>query len=109
MNSESEHNEVVGKLPSIYLPQAGAVGVAINGVPIYPVLDNRDLTVYEACESDRCSAHVGKGADYHYHGDPFGETCLYSDKDYASDNAHPNLIGWGADGPAIYGRYTSSE
>merc|ERR1711988_1971325 len=60
------------------LPQSGATGVTVNGLPIYPNEDNRGETVQQACEADRCMAHVGMGADYHYHGDPFGATCLYN-------------------------------
>lgn len=35
------------------------------------------------------------GFDYHYHGDPFGDNCMYSAKDYSSTTAHPPLIGYG--------------
>lgn len=52
------------------LPLAGAIGMAANGVPIYPGLDNADYTVWEVCEGDACSSHAGKGEDYHYHGKP---------------------------------------
>lgn len=58
--------------------------------------------------NSRCNAHVGKGFDYHYHGDPFGtpdRPCMYGASDYDSVTAHPPLIGWGADGFNIYGRY----
>jgi hypothetical protein len=100
-------NKVYGELPDMDLPQSGAIGVAINGIPLYPNEDNRGETVQQACESDRCMAHVGKGFDYHYHGDPFGASCLYNEKNYTG--SHPAIIGWGSDGPAIYGRYTSSS
>jgi len=95
------------QLPSEDLPMSGATGVMINGVPIYPNEDNRGETIQDACEADRCMAHVGMGFDYHYHGDPFGHTCLYSDDNFTG--SHPTVIGWGADGPTIYGRYTSSS
>ena len=35
------------------MPQAGAVGVAVDGVPIYPGYNNRGKPVWESCESDR--------------------------------------------------------
>lgn len=105
--ADGRKNKVEGQLPDVDLPMSGAIGVMINGMPIYPNEDNRGLTIQDACEADRCMAHVGRGADYHYHGDPFGETCMYSDKDYTG--THPMLIGWGSDGPAIYGRYTSTS
>lgn len=63
---------------------------------------------------DICNAHVGQGFDYHYHGDPFGNSssynCMYSADDYSSDETeHPPLTGWGADGFSVYGRYISDQ
>jgi hypothetical protein len=95
------------QLPTEVLPMSGAIGVMLDGVPIYPNEDNRGETVQDSCEADRCMAHVGRGFDYHYHGDPFGHTCMYSE-DNATDN-HPSLIGFGADGILIYGRYTGKK
>jgi hypothetical protein len=105
--ADGKSNKVYGKLPDMDLPQSGATGVTVNGLPIYPNEDNRGETVQQACESDRCMAHVGMGADYHYHGDPFGAGCLYNEKNYTG--SHPAIIGWGSDGPTIYGRYTSAS
>jgi hypothetical protein len=102
---DGRKNKVEGALPDVDLPMSGAIGVMTNGVPIYPNEDNRGLTIQDACEADRCMAHVGRGFDYHYHGDPFGATCMYNEKNYTGN--HPILIGWGSDGPGIYGRYTS--
>ena len=62
----------------IRLPISGAIGVAVNGVPIYPSFDNADYVVWEVCEGDACSSHAGKGGDYHYHGDPYGAYCMYN-------------------------------
>eukprot|EP00743_Colponemidia_sp_Colp-15_P007064 GILK01007622.1.p1 GENE.GILK01007622.1~~GILK01007622.1.p1 ORF type:complete len:406 (-),score=30.97 GILK01007622.1:187-1383(-) len=90
------------------LPLAGAVAVAINGVPIYPATDASYLLSWAFCEMDACSAHAGKGGDYHYHGDPFGADCLYTASDVSADN-HPILIGWAVDGPSVYGRYTTAS
>lgn len=64
------------------------------------------LLLLQACEMDKCNAHVGKGFDYHYHGDPYN--CMYSSANYTSTTAHPPLIGWGADGFKWYGRYLST-
>jgi hypothetical protein len=105
--ADGRKTTVEGQLPDIDLPMSGAIGVMINGMPIYPNEDNRGLTIQDACEADRCMAHVGRGADYHYHGDPYGKTCMYSEQNYTG--SHPLLIGWGSDGPAIYGRYTSAS
>jgi len=59
---------------------------------------------------DRCNAHSGKGEDYHYHGDPYGTDCLYTDADYGGTpaTAHPTVIGFAFDGYIIYGRYTQA-
>lgn len=103
---DGRKNKVQGELPNLDLPMSGAIGVMINGVPIYPNEDNRGETIQDSCEADRCMAHVGRGADYHYHGDPFGATCMYHDTNYTG--SHPMLIGWGSDGPGIYGRYTAA-
>jgi len=120
----------------IRLPLSGAIGVAANGVPIYPSFDNADYVVWEVCEGDACSSHSGKGGDYHYHGtgwrhifyaglfvyfhikplrffflllsgDPYGDLCMYNQSDYGAATDHPPFIGWAADGFLLYGRYTS--
>ena len=80
------------------LPDAGAIGFLKDGVPIYPSFDNADYALWEVCEGDVCNAHSGRGADYHYHGDPFGDPCVYSHKDYGSNSSHPPFIGFSADG-----------
>jgi len=67
---------------------------------------------WTSCEVDACNAHVGKGYDYHYHGDPFSNTagkCMYSPSDYQSTTSHPPLIGFGLDGFYLYGRYLNES
>ena len=49
----------VTRLGLAALPKAGAIGVAANGVPIYPSFDNADYVVWEVCEGDACSSHAG--------------------------------------------------
>lgn len=118
---------------------AGAMAVAVDGVPWFPNYNNRGGLTWEACELDDCNAHAGKGADYHYHGDPFGRKCMYTtvpetpgDKklttDYDAKNTgffttddsidsqsmevkltHPPLTGFSLDGFLMYGRYTDSS
>jgi len=105
----SGSNSVPQPLPGVAgMPAAGASAVAIDGVPIFPNYNNRGMLCWESCEVDRCNAHSGKGEDYHYHGDPFGNNCLYSEADYGAspDTAHPPLIGFSLDGFLIYGRHT---
>lgn len=89
------------------LTLAGASGMALNGVPIYPFQNNRGESAWDSCEVDYCNAHAGKGEDYHYHGDPFGSNCAYTDASYT--NNHPSKVGMGADGYPIHGRYTTDS
>lgn len=63
--------------------------------------------VWDICEVDNCNAHVGKGGDYHYHGDPYGSHCLYSAA--AEESNHPSLYGYSLDGIPIHGRYTKES
>ena len=78
--------------------------MAIDGVPMFPNYNNRGQATWVSCEVDRCNAHSGKGDDYHYHGDPYGTKCLYSDSDYEG-LTHPPVIGFALDGYHIHGRY----
>ena len=42
----------------------------------------------------------------HYHGDPFGEGCLYSKLNYSAHmDEHPPIIGFTLDGFKLFGRY----
>ena len=66
---------------------SGAVGMAKNGVPIYPYMNNQGISAWDSCEVDYCNAHAGRGEDYHYHGDPFGSNCAYDSDDYSG--SHP--------------------
>ncbi len=43
--------------PGKGLPLAGAVGVALNGVPIYPAIDAGNEYVWTMCEASKCNAH----------------------------------------------------
>lgn len=83
-----------------------ALGVAVNGVPIYDYSSQGtlDLTKYDPMadtkligELDQCNGHSGRGDDYHYHAAP---TCMMA----AMQNKGPAaIIGWGFDGYPIYG------
>ena len=56
----------------IPLPKSGPVACTISGLPIFPAYNDQATLAWNACEMDACNAHVGKGFDYHYHGDPSG-------------------------------------
>ncbi|PWQ97154.1 YHYH protein [Leucothrix arctica] len=83
-----------------------AVGVAVNGVPIYDysAQGELDLTAYDATKDtfilgqlDVCGGHSGRGDDYHYHVSP---TCMIDTMKNKGDDA---IIGWGYDGYPLYG------
>ena len=86
-----------------------ALGVAVNGVPIYDYtgggeMSQDDLAHYQAQHDtvatqqlDVCGGHAGRGDDYHYHASP---TCMID----MMPNAGPAaIIGWAFDGFPIYG------
>ncbi len=83
-----------------------AVGVAVNGVPIYDYSSQGNLDIYSYDENsdtlalgqlDNCGGHAGRGDDYHYHAAP---TCMLDAMDNLQDDS---IIGWGYDGYPLYG------
>ncbi|GMH63049.1 hypothetical protein TrST_g9924 [Triparma strigata] len=94
------------------LPADGGIGMAVNGMPIFPVYNNNARYTPQKCEVDSCNEHVGQGGGAaHYHGDPYADDwdCLYGKKNYTSVDDHPPLIGFAYDGYLIYGRYLSES
>lgn len=90
-----------------------ALGVAVNGVPIYDYtgggeMSQAGLARYQAQHDtlttqqlDICGGHAGRGDDYHYHVAP---VCMF--EQMASSGVDPNdgaIIGWAFDGFPIYG------
>lgn len=86
-------------------------GVAVDGVVIYPSLNNTLSTAQSQAEITSGGIHVGQGMGLHYHAD--GHTArsndfnLYNINDYIGQN-HPPLIGFAFDGVALFGTYESS-
>ena len=86
-----------------------ALGVAVNGVPIYDStgggeMSQADLQHYQeqhdtlqTQQLDICGGHAGKGNDYHYHVKP---VCMMEHMLNADNNP---IIGWAYDGFPIYG------
>lgn len=83
-----------------------AVGVAVNGVPIYDYSAQGELDVHNYDPStdtlllgqlDNCGGHSGRGDDYHYHAAP---TCMIDAMTLQGDDV---IIGWGYDGYPLYG------
>lgn len=97
---------ILGPTP---LTRDAALGVAVNGVPIYDYtgggeMSEADLTHHQARHDtlqtnqlDVCGGHAGRGDDYHYHVKP---TCMIAEMANAGDAA---IIGWAFDGFPIYG------
>ncbi len=91
------------------LTRDAALGVAVNGVPIYDYtaggeMSQADLAHHQAHHDtlqtgqlDVCGGHAGRGDDYHYHVKP---TCMIKQMANAGDAA---IIGWAFDGFPIYG------
>ncbi|MEP3441787.1 MAG: YHYH protein [Sulfitobacter sp.] len=91
------------------LTRDAALGVAVNGVPIYDYtgggeMSEADLAHHQAQHDtiqtkqlDVCGGHAGRGDDYHYHANP---TCMIDQMANAGDDA---IIGWAFDGFPIYG------
>ncbi|WP_417256978.1 YHYH protein [Celeribacter halophilus] len=86
-----------------------ALGVAVNGVPIFDYTGGGEMTqedlyhyqtqhdTYQTQQLDACGGHAGRGDDYHYHMKP---VCMIADMESAGDDA---IIGWAFDGFPIYG------
>lgn len=91
------------------LTRDAALGVAVNGVPIYDYtgggeMSQADLAHHQAQHDtiitqqlDVCGGHAGRGDDYHYHAEP---VCMIEAMANAGDAA---IIGWAFDGFPIYG------
>lgn len=88
------------------------LGVAVDGVMIYPVLNNVLVSAQKKAEVTNMGIHVGRGMGLHWHADGHGATGnglnLYNLADYVG-KSHPPLIGFGMDGIALYGKYESAH
>ena len=91
--------------------EAGAIGVAVNGVPIFDpstqgkvnkISGKRPHTLLEG-ELDSCGGHAGRGDDYHYHIAPkclieqLGENLIEVKKQpigFAKDGHPIHALGW---------------
>ena len=87
------------------------VGMAVDGVEIYPLFNNVMLASVEKGEVTQSGIHVGQGMGLHWHGDGHAangnKMNIYNLRDYVGYD-HPPLIGFGNDGVALYGKYESS-
>ncbi|MEM7644379.1 MAG: YHYH protein [Pseudomonadota bacterium] len=86
-----------------------ALGVAVNGVPIFDYTGGGEMTEADlhhhqtqhdtllTQQLDICGGHAGRGDDYHYHVTP---VCLIAQMENAGPDA---ILGWAFDGFPIYG------
>ncbi|MEM7487754.1 MAG: YHYH protein [Pseudomonadota bacterium] len=86
-----------------------ALGVAVNGVPIFDYTAGGEMTeadlhhhqtrhdTLQTGQLDICGGHAGRGDDYHYHVKP---VCMIAQMENAGPDA---IIGWAFDGFPIYG------
>lgn len=86
-----------------------ALGVAVNGVPIFDYTGGGEMTAedlhhhqtqhdtLQTKQLDVCGGHAGRGDDYHYHVKP---ECMIAQMKNQGDAA---IIGWAFDGFPIYG------
>lgn len=91
------------------LTRDAALGVAVNGVPIYDYTGGGEMTeadlahhqarhdTLQTRQLDVCGGHAGRGDDYHYHVKP---ACMIDQMANAGDEA---ILGWAFDGFPIYG------
>ncbi len=91
------------------LTRDAALGVAVNGVPIYDYTGGGEMSISDLAhhqaqhdtlqtgQLDVCGGHAGRGDDYHYHVTP---TCMIEQMANAGPGA---IIGWAFDGFPIYG------
>lgn len=90
-----------------YASKSG-LGVTIDGLVMYPIMNNNVVPAQSVAEITSSGFHVGRGMGLHYHADGHGahDTSfnLYNTHDY-HDHKHPPLVGFGFDGIALYGRY----
>lgn len=97
------------KLGSTPQTRDAALGVAVNGVPIFDYTGGGEMTeedlyhyqtqhdTYQTQQLDECGGHAGRGDDYHYHMTP---VCMIAQMENAGPDA---IIGWAFDGFPIYG------
>jgi hypothetical protein len=88
-----------------------SVGVAVDGVTIYPAQNNNLRFAVEDAEVTSSGIHVGGGLELHYHADGHAFNGnginLYNISDYTGNN-HPAAVGMAYDGIALFGKYEYS-
>ncbi len=90
-----------------YTPLA-SMGVAVDGVTIYPAMNNNLRFAVQDAEVTTSGIHVGGGLELHYHADGHAYTGnginLYNISDFEGRD-HPPVIGIAFDGIALFGKH----
>ena len=88
-----------------------SVGMAVDGVTIYPAQNNNLRFAVEDGEVTHSGIHVGGGLELHYHADGHAYSGnginLYNISDYEGHD-HPPVIGMAYDGIALFGKYEAN-
>ncbi len=71
----------------------GAIGIAVNGIPIFNPYNASGLISYDIGELDEFGGHTGRGDDYHYHISPR----------HLDNPSTPTILAYALDGYPIYG------
>jgi hypothetical protein len=104
---DTDHGTTTEKNVYNYVGLA-SVGLAVDGVTIYPAKNNNIRFTVEDGEITQSGIHVGGGLELHYHADGHAYNRnginLYNSKDYEGHD-HPPVIGIAYDGVALFGRY----
>ncbi len=89
-----------------------ATGVAVDGVIVYPSLNNSLNVAQTAAELSARGMHSGRGLGVHYHADAHSASGaglnLYNASDYQG-RTHPPIVSMGFDGVAGYGVYQPGD
>jgi hypothetical protein len=107
-------SDVPGAVEFTHLNYAStsATGIAIDGVVVYPTLNNTLNVSASAGEISSVGIHSGRGLGVHYHADSHSATQsglnLYNAADYEG-YSHPPIISFGFDGVAGYGKYMDGD
>ena len=113
----SDANVSAGNYTTENYADNASCAIAIDGVKIYPALNNTLAYATAAAEITSSGAHVGRGGSLHWHADGHGYNGnginLYNLRDYTDSSngtsrSHPPIIGFSYDGIALYGKYESS-
>ena len=88
------------------------MGIAVDGVKVYPSLNNTLNFASAASEISIIGIHVGRGMDLHYHADGHAFNGnglnLYNSIDYVG-KSHPPMIAISYDGILLFGRYENED